>query len=256
MDIFFEIFLLTSNKIVLVPLTVIGFIFFNRKAWGQALCLYLFTMMFVYTLKIIFKVPLDPAFGVGKYVFPSGVMQSTFVYFGWLFLQTSSQKYKGLITFILAGIACGLLYFGYVGIFDILGAIGFGIVTLYFFNRLAHMPKYKDYPAKTGGILWGIFILLFVLVGLVQGKVALHLWLPFFAFPGFVLSWSLFEKDINNKTFPMGRSILILFTILASALLLNGLMSVFPITIFPPFIINIPWFLIGGCLPFYIKLYK
>lgn len=255
MDTFFSLFLKTGDQIFLVPITVIGFIFFKREAWGQAICLYLFTMIFVYALKITFKVPLDPMFGVGKYSFPSGLMQSTFVYFGWLFLSTRSEIYRAVIIFVLLGVASGLLYFGYVGPIDILGSIGFGLLTLYIFRKVIS-PKYKHQPAKSVGVLWLAFSIIFMGVAVVQGRVTEHLWLPFFVFPGLAFSWMVFEKQINHYKLPIGRGMLVLITVLVFVYALLSLGSFIKTLGGPVYTAYIPWFFVGACLPFFIKIYK
>jgi|GEM_PF-1170281 len=255
MDTFLSLFLKTGDQIVLVPLTVIGFIFFKRDAWGQAISLYLFTMIFVYALKITFQVPLNPIFGVGKYSFPSGLMQATFVYFGWLFLCTRSTIYRALITFILLGVASALLYFGYVGPIDILGSLGFGIITLYVFANFI-VPKYKNRPAKTSGILWVAFIILFAGVAIVQGRVAEHLWLPFFVFPGFAFIWMLFEEDLRGKSTSIGRSFFAFCTVLVVVYCLLSLIPLIKTFNYPVYVSYLPWFLVGACLPFVVKVYS
>ena len=88
-----KIFLLFSHQEILIPLIVLGLIFYRNYFLDPAILL-LFTMVFSVLLKFIFAIPypaeLVQKLGKNGFSFPSGHMQAAAVFYGWFLLNNET----------------------------------------------------------------------------------------------------------------------------------------------------------------------
>lgn len=186
-----DFFLFFNHETILVPLIVVGFIVFRRSVFGQAFYLLLFTMIFNSLLKSIFQIPLSPSLGKEGFAFPSGHMQVSFVFYGWLMMGYSSLSLRILLCFLLTGIAWALVHFGYHNWLDVLGALGFGFLTLAGYKIVSHYFVFlKKKPHLTGIFLLPLAILMLACLHW-TAKVPGHAWTAFYALVGFTSGWGL-----------------------------------------------------------------
>jgi undecaprenyl-diphosphatase len=166
-----------------------GFVAFQRRIWGLALIIFLFTPFLNTLLKYLFHVPLMSHLGKG-FAFPSGHMQASFAFYGWLIISYRNFLLRSLLSIILMGIGFSLIYFHYHILIDILGALGFGSLVLIMYYYAAKIPLIYKRPSWMGFMLWGLAmpILLFLKH---KSFIPTHLWQAFYGLLGFSLAWEL-----------------------------------------------------------------
>lgn len=175
-------FLTFSHDVIIVPLIIIGFLtqrnVITKKSekgsivWGNACLLILFAMIFNTFLKSIFLIPLNPELGKEGFAFPSGHMHVSVVFYGWLFRAYPYRWVRGIILLILAGIGYGLIQQGYHDLIDVVGAVVFGIATLYAFSKVTSFPSIQKNPSRLG-------LYLIPLTGLMMGLIEYRIGIPF-----------------------------------------------------------------------------
>ncbi len=101
----------------------------NAIVW-DATCLLLASMLWNAALKTIFNIPLPAELGIDGLAFPSGHMQSSVVFYGWIALKTPHRWLQVMIGLGLVGIGQSLVHFGYHRYVDIAGAVFFGTMIL------------------------------------------------------------------------------------------------------------------------------
>jgi membrane-associated phospholipid phosphatase len=148
-----------SHGIIIASLLIVGFLtrggfFINPPSskgfatYGNAVLLVLFTMIFSALLKSLFLVPLNPALRLKGYAFPSGHMQVSVVFYGALFLAYSNPIFRKFLLFIIVGIGYGLIQQGYHNLWDVAGAVAFGVLTLVAFAKVTTLPSIQKNPTR------------------------------------------------------------------------------------------------------------
>lgn len=155
MDLVAKFFLAFSNEVVIIPLLIFGFLTQRKKenTWIIAVYILLFTMIFNALLKSIFMVHRNPNLHGDGLAFPSGHMNASVVFYGWLALAYEDWILRGLIVLLLIGIGFGLVQQGYHHVPDILGALAFGGLTLYAFKKLSMQSCFQIDMSFFGAIL-------------------------------------------------------------------------------------------------------
>ncbi len=143
-------FLAFSHPILIVPFLVVGFLLEKNgliknikrgpMVWAKACLLILFTMIFNPFLKSLFLMPLNPSIGKEGFAFPSGHMQVSVVFYGWVFWIYANRSIRGLILLILAGVGWGLIQQGYHTLEDVVTAAVVGSLTVYGFVKVSQLP--------------------------------------------------------------------------------------------------------------------
>ena len=178
-----------SNPATILCIIAFGFVAFERKIWGQALIIFLFTVLLNSLLKYCFHVPLMPHLGKG-FAFPSGHMQASFAFYGWLIISYRNFLLRSLLSIILMGISFSLIYFHYHTLIDVLGAVGFGSLELIIYYYCTKMPLIYKRPSLLGFSLGALTmpILLFL-----KQKYFIpdYLWQAFYGLLGSSLAWEL-----------------------------------------------------------------
>jgi len=193
-----NLFLTCGREIVLVPLIILGFLVLDRRIFGHATFLLLSAMILNVLLKSIFQIPLSTHLNKIGYAFPSGHMHSAMVFYGWLLLNTKNSLIKITLGLVLAGVAFGLIYQQYHDIYDVLGAIIFGGITLLIYFPLSKSKAFANKPfllgyimiALSAGIMWYINI---------TESLSNHVWMAFMVLCGFTVSWTIFAKSITTN---------------------------------------------------------
>lgn len=161
MDIFRQFALLGTNTYFMIGLGLIGALGFKYRPFLDALILVMFTTVYNLFLKSLFEIPLPETLGKTGWAFPSGHMHVCVVFWGWLTLTYPGtwRKYIGLFAIYL-GAGYALIDSGYHYFNDILGAIGFGGITLAVVYGMAKYTKKSLMPY----MFWG---LVFIALGLI-----------------------------------------------------------------------------------------
>ena len=179
-----------------LPVLLAGFFLWRPKAFGFALLLLLFTMIYNVELKYLFKVPLPPALSKEGYGLPSGHMHAAFVVWGWLFLQLKNWPIRVILSSMLGLLAFALLYKGFHYPIDILAAVGFGALTLLIFSLLAKALE-RQKPGMMGLLLLiPSTLLIFFLIPNPYPKI--WLWQAYGALIGLTLGWLLNAMDATQ----------------------------------------------------------
>src|SRR6476620_614074 len=107
-------FLALSNDIIIIPIIVLGYIWVDRKLFYHVTCLLLFSMIVNVALKWTFQVALAPSIGNPHgYAFPSGHMQSSTVFYGWLDYKIDNKVFRIAALAVILGVGFALMHFGY-----------------------------------------------------------------------------------------------------------------------------------------------
>ncbi|MDF1678436.1 MAG: phosphatase PAP2 family protein [Legionellaceae bacterium] len=125
----------------ILGLLLLGFTFGNRSLFYHASCVVFISTILNVALKVTFQVPLSPSLHQIGFAFPSGHMQLATVLYGWIALQSNNRLFQLLTIGLLAGIAFGIVHFGYHTWFDIFGAIFFAGLILSFYQILITYKK-------------------------------------------------------------------------------------------------------------------
>jgi membrane-associated phospholipid phosphatase len=139
-------FLLFGNTIILAPLAICGFIFYHRNFLIPILLL-LFTMILSAFLKAAFAIPYSPELvqklGKNGFAFPSGHMQSVVVFYGWFLVSFGNKWLRIILLSIILGVGFALIYEGYHNLYDVLGAVFFGSLTIGFYKVIIFLISKK-----------------------------------------------------------------------------------------------------------------
>lgn len=140
-DLFYQIaslFRIICQGHTIIVAIILGYIWIDAVIFSHVTYLLLTSLLLNSALKMTFQVPLNPAIGKG-FAFPSGHMQSSIVFYGWIFTQMRLFLYKewALFFILMGGIGYSLIYFGYHDLRDVLGACVVGSLLLCFYTYLA-----------------------------------------------------------------------------------------------------------------------
>lgn len=172
---------------------IIGFICFNERIYGTTLLLVLFTMIYNYYLKSIWQLPLPPP--LEGWAFPSGHMHSAVVFWGWLAYQYRSVGFSLMALSFTALVGFGLVHHGYHYTKDVIGAVGFGALSLVIYALINQIRIIKQKPYLLGTLFIALGSLLMFL--LPSGSLKPHLWQAMGGLIGFSFGWFILGKKKN-----------------------------------------------------------
>ena len=245
LDIIAKFFLIFGQEFVLVPLIIIGFLAINKKTYGNALFLLLFTMIFNAFLKPIFQIPLAEHLNKTVYAFPSGHMQTAIVFYGWLFIAHKNTLIRSVVSIILLGIGFALIQQKYHNLYDVLGAILFGILTLFLWAIVLQIKLFMNKPFLLG------YILISLSIGLLLStdSVLKHTSMAFMVLTGFTLSWTIFSDSIEvNLSF--------IRSMIGSVSIIGIYFLVLQIKHYTNLEYDIQWLIIGISIPLTANILK
>lgn len=157
-----QIGLAFSQPITYAIVGILGILFYKPKWFAHAALLLFFTMVYNAYLKSVFQIPL-PIYMEG-WAFPSGHMHSAFVFWGALALQARNLIIWALTLFMLLICGYGLIYEGFHTPVDILGAYGFGTLTLLAYFCLMKIKFFNEKIYRIGLITTPLTLLLFFFI--------------------------------------------------------------------------------------------
>ena len=167
-------FLFFSQSWFLIP-CVVGGLLLRRNLFRHAVYLLLFTLIFNPFLKAFFHVPLLSHLGKTGFAFPSGHMQASVVFYGWLFLRTPTLLARLALIGLMAGIGWGLVQCHFHTWPDVIAAAGFGGLTLLIYDRIFYsMSFFKKNPSFIGIFLLPLVI--FMMLSLYKSKIPESVW--------------------------------------------------------------------------------
>lgn len=141
---------------------LLGLLVISRPAFGRALLLVFFSMIFNPLLKFWFQEPLpEPMDG---WAFPSGHMQAAIVFWGWLAIEAKGFWPRFLLGVLLLIIAYGVIYSGYHYPRDVIGAICVGALMLVAYHALNQLKTFKDKPYWVGLPLIALSLIIMIAI--------------------------------------------------------------------------------------------
>jgi len=180
---------LTHEYFILIFVSI-GYFSKNRPIFTRVLFILLFSIILNCWLKSVWKIPLAEHLGKEGWAFPSGHMQNSIVFWGWLAWELNKSWVYILAVTFLIGIATSLMHFGYHTSIDIIGAFVFALPTLFLYQILIKMPKITT--EKIGLVLTLLSLPLVYLIHNIQPYS-----IPLGALIGFTLGCSL-EKSYSD----------------------------------------------------------
>lgn len=196
---FFQI--IANEGFVILFLTV-GFFSRREKAFGKALYIYMVTCAFNVFLKSLWESPLPPELGMKGWAFPSGHMQGNFVLWAWLAWEFNVKWFYGVSAIVLTGIGISIVVLGFHYPIDIVGAVLFGIPTLFAYHHLLKIQWVKEHIAALGLYLAPCLLPFMIISYRSNGTSEEIVWLPVAVLIGFSLGWLLRDKLVkpHNNT--------------------------------------------------------
>ena len=202
-------------------------------------------MIFSAFLKSIFQIPLAEHLNKTGYAFPSSHMQTAIVFYGWLFIAHKNTLVRSLVSIILLGIGFALIQQKYHNLYDVLGAVLFGLLTLFVYTIVLQIKLFMNKPFLLGYMLIALSIgLLFSMDSLLQ-----HTSMAFMVLAGFTLSWTIFSDSIE-VTLSFVRSMIGFFSIIGVYFL------ALQIKHYTNLEYDIQWLIIGISIPLTAKILK
>lgn len=193
-----QFFLFFSKEIGIGITFLLGYFFYNKKVFFQALVLALTGIVIAASLKSIFKVPLMPHLGEG-WAFPSGHMFVSTIFWGFLAFEVRNTIFSFLAGLILTGIAIGLLYLNYHLWVDVSAAVACAFIFVALYKLLLRVPICYESQTFLSSLMFGVACFLTLLMP----KIYPHLKISLSKFLGivigsFLLSWFKGVKKDNQ----------------------------------------------------------
>jgi undecaprenyl-diphosphatase len=243
MDEIAKLFLTFSHETILLPLIVLGYIWVDRSIFYHATCLLLLSMLVNPLLKMMFQVP--ARMGAG-FALPSGHMQQSAIFYGWLAYHIRSFGVRLAIVFLLIGIAWSLVNFGYHKPADIIAGVLAALVIASLYGVV------KNRCAKALPLFCSAVASVLMLCMHFQGHGLSNAnWLAYYALLGFLLSVYInptSRVSVNKQT--IGHKLLATLICFGSIFLVR---YCFKIWIFghhlPVFIVESQWLAVGFMIP-------
>ncbi len=193
---FASLVLWTTKEAFIISVLVVGVLVINRDIFTRLLFITLTTMILAPLLKSIWQIPLPEHLGIKGYAFPSGHMQLAFVFWSWLAWEYKKVWSSLLATFFIPLVGWALIHQGYHHITDIMGALGFGTLTLVLFALILRTQTFQS-PTRLGFLFIGLGALM---IALTPGHLP-HVWVAVGALVGFVLGELLYDTiKLDKKT--------------------------------------------------------
>lgn len=133
LDSFARFCLFFSQTYTLLGIIGIGMLWLDRKLFYQLWILSALCIMVNVALKGTFKVPLPATLHPG-YAFPSGHMQLTTVFYGYLMANFENRWLRLSALLVLCAVGFGLMHFHYHNGREVLAGLFFGMILLLGFN--------------------------------------------------------------------------------------------------------------------------
>jgi hypothetical protein len=185
LDTISKFFLTFGHYEAIVPLSVLGYLCYDREKWGRVIYITIFGLMVSTSLKGIWQVPLAPWLKSTSWAFPSGHMFGACVFYLWISHEMKQRWISNTVIVILCGIGFGLIQQKYHDIYDVLGAIVFAVLLLFCYSKLLKIKLFQEKPDLIVLPLFPIAISLLVLMPVMH----LHMIPTLCALGAFGLGW-------------------------------------------------------------------
>lgn len=205
-------FLFFSHWNCIIPLMIIGYFWVDRTIAHHAACLIALSIIVNVALKVTFQIPLPPSVSQNWFSFPSGHMQLSTVFYGWLTYRlitynrpvselknTLGQVNKTILLLflfaLLTGIGWSLVKAGYHTYDDVIAGafVGFSLVILYDF-------LISKYPKRTPFLLVVITTMLMVYVSLRYLFIPFHACIAYLLLLVYLVISKCFEKSKRHPS--------------------------------------------------------
>jgi membrane-associated phospholipid phosphatase len=205
LDLLAKGFLTFGHPTLIIPFLIIGFLLEKNAiiknselsfiVWVNACLLILFTMIFNTLLKSLFLVPLHPAIGKEGFAFPSGHMQVSVAFYGWVFWIYANRSIRVLILLILAGVGWGLIQQGYHTLEDVVAAAVVGSLTVYGFVKVSQLPLIQKKPERLSLCLIPVVGLM---MGIIHYRIGIppHIQITFTGLSGIAVGWFSYSRCV------------------------------------------------------------
>lgn len=120
----------------IVLISIIGFIFIDRKIFGYCIYLMMLTMVYNTVLKNIFQIPLPSTCPVPGFGFPSGHMHFASVFYLWLFLHYKHWVIRVFCISMLMCYAYTIVYLGFHYVYEVCAGCAFALVSVLLYKHL------------------------------------------------------------------------------------------------------------------------
>ena len=240
LDTLAQFFLTFTHLSAIIPITLVGFMWTDRDTFYHAICLLFVGMLINVALKGTFKIPLSPALGMPGFAFPSGHMQASTVFYGWLAYRTPKTWFRGLCVVVLLSIAWAIYYCGYHNLVDLLGALGVAMLILYGYVELLRRQK--------SFLFWTILFLIQILMlynYTLYAEMPKHAYMAYYGLTGLMVSHHYFPtKKINLLQKIIGS---VLYLVIGYSI--YHFLKMPLIQAMPFYISELPWLLIAAMMP-------
>lgn len=212
----------------------------HRDLFAHALIVMFFTMVLNVFLKDYFKIPLPFHLNSNSYAFPSGHMQASLAFYGYLLITCGHYLCRLVLLAILCGIGFGLIHKGFHTSLDVVGAWSFGLPTLILYCYLTNSWYVtKNFIKQIGWLLIPMSLLLFF-----TDQIRAHAWMAYFSFIGFVVSYTVCSPKMHTLEphHKMLGSILTLLILKGTQILITNLRLPLPWS-------QLPWMIVSALFP-------
>lgn len=240
LDGLYSFFLSFVHDPVLLPLIIIGYIWLDKRTFFHATSILLLGMLVNGALKYTFRIPLSPSLGKAGFAFPSGHMQTSATFYGWLFNSTNKNIIKVGIVIILFGIALGLMHFNYHDIVDVVGGIACAILLISLYKYL--LKRYGDGNLSIISVILSTFLMIYIHA--VDG-IRSHSFMAYYSLIGLSAS----EFILRNRQADLTNVYKFIATLFCISLLYS-IHSFIKIPIDNIFISETRWIIIASVIPF------
>lgn len=243
MDEIAKLFLTFSHETILLPLVILGFIWLDRSIFYHATCLLLLSMLVNPLLKMMFQVPARTG---AWFSFPSGHMQQSAIFYGWLAYHIRSLGVRLAIMFLLMGIAWSLVNFGYHKQVDIIAGVLAALLITGLYGVI------KNCCAKALPLVCSVVASLLMLYMHFRGhSLSSANWLAYYALLGFLVSVYISPTprvSVHKQT--IGHKLLSTLICFGSIFLVRYCFRVWIVgRHLPVFIVESQWLAIGFMIP-------
>lgn len=238
-------FLLFSDDFIIIPLFILGFIWFDRDSFYHAACLMLLCILLNVALKVSFQVPLAPFLHKKGFAFPSGHMQLVTVFYLWLAYKVKTTWFSLMIVALLIGIGLSLIHFGYHTYYDVIAALFVALLLLGLYYLV-----FSKWPKLLPWLSLAAATLLLLYIDLHYGFIEIYVWMAYYALWGLVVAHNMISKKIvelfiSHKL--LSTLICFVTIVLIHAFFRYGVGGHFPVYIY-----QLQWFFIGLIIPWSI----
>lgn len=242
MDDIARFFLNFSHLTFIIPLIFLGLIWGKNRIFQHAALLLLFGILLNVALKGTFKIPLASWMQKEGFAFPSGHMQASVVFYGWLMSQYRYRTFQVISLVLLGGIAWGLIYFGYHNLLDVFGAVVVASLLLWGYRKLL------QYPPKSIFITLLLSMHILMLYNAMQYvSIPKHAFMAYYALLGFLISDYFLPSKTPEKALLFTKIVATISILGIEFLMWRHLLPLFENL--PPYLSQSPWFLMTAWIP-------